>query len=545
MPRPVRRAPSSPIVVLSICVWYAALAAVLGKDVNWDLLNYHYYNGYAFVTGRGSFDLAPAQLQTFLNPLLDVPLYFAITHLPPLAVGVLYGFVQGLNGVAVWAMARRLLPIEADKIRDWAAFALALVSGLGAANLCDHGGSMGDTLAGIPVLFSLAFLVRSSERLRDTSNRVALRLAVTAGAIAGIGPGLKLTAFPYAVGIAVGCLFLTQPLSRRVVLCLACGVGVVAGWLLVSGFWLWDLYDRFQSPLFPFFNNLFRSEWAPTDVVRDDRFLPRSVASLVFYPFVWLVDPSVVSEHPFRDLRVPLLYVLSVFLGVRACARRFRAGGGMPSGTVWFLAVAGWAAYVLWLLIFGIYRYLGPLDWLTSLGLTLALHEILPTVRRGAIIVATLALMTLTTKPLFYGRAGWATSYFDVTIPPLSKERPRLVIIAGLEPVGFLVPHFPPDVRFVRIEGMTLGGARADRFEGLVARAVASHSGAMYLLGPGPETEPTLEKALARLGLRRTEPCRSVGVPNPLPPPPYALVRPGYVTRPLIAPLLICRVGRG
>ena len=50
-------------------------AFVLKQDVNWDLQNYHFYNAWAFVHQRLGWDIAPAQLQTYHNPLLDLPYY--------------------------------------------------------------------------------------------------------------------------------------------------------------------------------------------------------------------------------------------------------------------------------------------------------------------------------------------------------------------------------------------------------------------------------------------------------------------------------------
>jgi hypothetical protein len=47
-----------------------AAAVALGQDTNWDLRNYHLYNGYAALTGRLDRDIAPAQIQTYLNPTL-------------------------------------------------------------------------------------------------------------------------------------------------------------------------------------------------------------------------------------------------------------------------------------------------------------------------------------------------------------------------------------------------------------------------------------------------------------------------------------------
>src|SRR5262245_35908281 len=106
------RTPPAWLAVLVLCGTSSLLATVVGKDVNWDLFNYHFYNGYAFLTDRAHKDIAPAQLQTFLNPLLDVPLYLAISHLSPIVVGLVYGFVQGFNAVAVWLIGKALLPID-------------------------------------------------------------------------------------------------------------------------------------------------------------------------------------------------------------------------------------------------------------------------------------------------------------------------------------------------------------------------------------------------------------------------------------------------
>jgi hypothetical protein len=44
-------------------------ALLLGQDASWDLRDYHYYNPYAFLNNRMSFDVAPAQLQTYYNPI--------------------------------------------------------------------------------------------------------------------------------------------------------------------------------------------------------------------------------------------------------------------------------------------------------------------------------------------------------------------------------------------------------------------------------------------------------------------------------------------
>src|SRR5437879_5888584 len=40
-----------------------------GVDINWDLRNYHYFNGYALVHWRYDTDIAPEGHEWFLNPI--------------------------------------------------------------------------------------------------------------------------------------------------------------------------------------------------------------------------------------------------------------------------------------------------------------------------------------------------------------------------------------------------------------------------------------------------------------------------------------------
>src|SRR3954454_5856595 len=50
---------------IPVFIWISPLLAGLlslhmGKSMAWDLLHYHYYNGYAFLTNRLNFDILPA-----------------------------------------------------------------------------------------------------------------------------------------------------------------------------------------------------------------------------------------------------------------------------------------------------------------------------------------------------------------------------------------------------------------------------------------------------------------------------------------------------
>jgi hypothetical protein len=53
-----------------------------GQDINWDLLNYHYFTGYTLLDGNFKYDIAPSGLQSFLNPVPNVLAYLALSQLP-------------------------------------------------------------------------------------------------------------------------------------------------------------------------------------------------------------------------------------------------------------------------------------------------------------------------------------------------------------------------------------------------------------------------------------------------------------------------------
>ena len=79
---------------------FACLAGGLGAlhfgfALEWDLLNYHLYNPHALMTGRQAIDIAPAQLQTFLNPALHLPMYLVFRYTNAALLVFIIGVIQG------------------------------------------------------------------------------------------------------------------------------------------------------------------------------------------------------------------------------------------------------------------------------------------------------------------------------------------------------------------------------------------------------------------------------------------------------------------
>ena len=75
----------------------AVYAVFLGKDANSDFRNFHYYGCYCLLHGRIGVDVYAAQFGQYLNPVAYLPFCWAVDHLRPIRVGILFGALAGLN----------------------------------------------------------------------------------------------------------------------------------------------------------------------------------------------------------------------------------------------------------------------------------------------------------------------------------------------------------------------------------------------------------------------------------------------------------------
>ena len=143
---------------------------------------------------------------------------------------------------------------------------------------------------------------------------------------------------------------------------------ILAGFALSYGYWGMMLWQRFQNPFFPYFNDIFRSGYWEPVAFFDAKFRPSTLARWFTLPFGLVERNRLVSEVDLRDPRLALLCVFSVVLAI-AMLRESRAAGmrymtavqrAMPQ-SVRLLAVFAGAAYVTWLVV-TIYRYAIPLE---------------------------------------------------------------------------------------------------------------------------------------------------------------------------------------
>jgi hypothetical protein len=305
----------------------AAVTLVLGRDTSWDLRNYHYYNAFALLEGRWALDLAPARMHSFLHPGLDLPFYL-LTQSPlnawPRVISVLQAGYAGLLAFLVLAVAN--LACHGVAWRATAASALVALFGLtGAATLPEVGTTYNDIQVGCLVIGALLALLLAPAAEEADQLGKADRLRLLAGVLAGAATGLKLTAAFFAPALAIVALLAMRggigPRARAASLLTA---ATMLSFLVVYGPWGWFLWERFDNPFGPMFNDVFRSPLFPLEGQRDERFLPDSLAEALIYPFLWAHrSEELVLEPSLADPRFAIgLSAVLLAVAIRAYSRR-------------------------------------------------------------------------------------------------------------------------------------------------------------------------------------------------------------------------------
>src|SRR5262249_37796312 len=149
--------------------------------------------------------------------------------------------------------------------------------------LAELGTTFNDNVVGAFVLAAL--LVALGCLPADTPHGRRLTGFAAAGLLLGAGLGFKMAHAACGPALLLG-LFVAVPRWRQKLLaCVVCGVATVCGFLLPNGFWMPRLWGRFHNPVFPYYNQIFRSPYLPHLATHAGGGFPTTWTEVFFYPF--------------------------------------------------------------------------------------------------------------------------------------------------------------------------------------------------------------------------------------------------------------------
>ena len=334
----------------------AFLGACFMYENKWDFTNYHYYGPWAFLRGRIGYDIAPASVNTYFNPLIDMPFYFMAKYFGdfPQFVSAVWGCFYGVLLFVFYKICVLFLG-AGNRLRCLKIALAMLIGGSGYAVFFQISTTTNEIQTAILVLWGFYLLVKGLTCGKTTS-------FVFAGFLFGMAMGLKLTAVIYCVSAGVSLIFLFRNMERPLFKISVFAFFGLTGFLLCNGYWMWLMWTHFDNPFFPFANAIFKSEYYVFFNYSDTRFLPKNWIQFIFYPFFWIVhNERYVSELTFIDPRFAILWLIAfVWLLLFICGKTQTS---LPNK---FLYLFMFMSYVVWLSLFSIIRYLIPVEMLAA-----------------------------------------------------------------------------------------------------------------------------------------------------------------------------------
>jgi len=486
---------------LTIAFW-GCYVLWLGKDTSWDFRNYHWYIPYAFLNGRDGIDMLVAHQATYYNPFQDIPFYVLAIHTPAWFALFTLGAVQGANVVPLYILGRQTLRIEEYKL---GAAGLALLGQTGGLGLNMFGTTYHDNTMSIFILSSIAILVVQRKRLNEGPLWQVAAIAALAGFLTGSTVGLKLPETPFALGLAAALVALGGDWKHQATRIAAGGLAGLIGVVLFMGYWTLHMQHLTGNPLFPYFNDVFKSPLALPGAYRDMRFLPTHFWIAAAFPVLFSINWAVADDIPFRDIRVMLAYITVIgAVIVWLAGRRSKDPLVIPEAALPILAFAG-VSYLVWLKLFAIYRYIVLLEMLGPLLVAIAIG-LLPIPRRFQLI--TLAILFLATAAAthveYIERSPISDPFVQADVPKIAHPEKAMVLLTGNGPLGFIAPSFPRNIALLRIDGWMVQPQDGTRLTRTMKNRVVghlAHGGDLYVLSDAYDMGRTRD-ALVGYGLR-------------------------------------------
>lgn len=424
-----------------------------GKDINWDFLNYHLYSSYLMVGDRWEKDFFAASVQSYLNPISYIPIYFMVMSGIPDILMALALISPGLFSVwLLWKLSEELVPDPENNISIILLMvALASTTSLW---LIVVGSTFNDSLSCAITLGSLLLLLKSTRKKW-------IRLAF-AGGLAGISVGIKLTNGSYILPILMMYFFLQRKESCKNIIqgAFILGGGIIIGFLMAHGYWSWKLWGEFGNPFFPFFNGVFQSSDFLPENLQDRRFMGDSWIGIFTLPFKMpMMQPWIYNEASAPEIKMAIVFSLMPVAAIiylfnkfsEKISENYQSTEKLIAVTLFILV-----SYGIWSTSSRIGRY-AIFVWMSA-GVIIPAWLYLIFNQSVARILSLFFLiiqcfLNATAGITHWSPVAWGGEWFRPEIPKILTEKPHTVITTALQTFSAIAPFTHPENRWSSVTG--------------------------------------------------------------------------------------------
>lgn len=345
-------------------IFGACLCAYLRFDFLWDFVNYHYYNAWKFWEHPDNLTIysLPGGMNTLLNPLLDVPLYLLIKYfndLPHLIYAV-QGLWFGTLIFLFWKIC--FLFFNKDNIKNLFAIIIStIIAVTGHSVWFQAGSSTNEIQVAVPVMSVLYFLFKyvKYQLLQKWWKFILL------GLVMGTALGLKQTCLSYAFASGFAMLICYRYFNYPKLYIFLYALGGLIGFLIVHGYFMYQLYLAYGNPFLPALSNILSPEWFGYRTLIDTKFIPKGL-SVFYYPYI-MEDKA--AEIHVSEKRYIVFYTLFILFFLKSLYDKWhhRRIAFFTDRLNCFAIIFLIISYVIWIKIFGILRYFVIIEMLSAI----------------------------------------------------------------------------------------------------------------------------------------------------------------------------------
>ncbi len=419
----------------------------LGFDYDWDTRDYHLYNPYAFLNGRIGFDIMPASIMSYYNPLLDMFFYLVTIHLndyPNLAA-----FILGLSYGLLLYMVFKISEIVFN-MHPFSKLLSFLTMFLCSTSLCllvIVGRPSHDIFEAFLILLSLWLLLYNWEK---KGNCVPIILS---GIVMGAVVGFKYIYAPAAIGAFLALCFYRKLFKNPYKDLLIFSLSGACGFLIVNGFWMLELYQTFGNPIMPHFSEIFKNEWINSAIKIQNE--DANYCSHIKNSRLWILLTNHLKDD--RYLLVYIVFVLNLFIWKKGNNDEMKKQCGINAEYGNFLLLFSIFFIIFIFKMAIIFRYMLPVIALSGILVVVFIHKFLWVVHlrkhlyRNAFI---LILCIFSVAVLHYDKDGYKRKMRRYPIREkvfIAQDAniPDNAIVMVVPTSGIVVPYQNPKARYV------------------------------------------------------------------------------------------------
>lgn len=306
-------------IFLILWLFYSAISMINPVMPDWDWMNYYNYSAWAVLNDRFNVDFFVANSRTCVNPLCNLINYLLMTKLNNHPM--VFFTLTSLDMSFLMFFAYKIINcLTAEITKSWLKNTFLIFSLLFVCysplviNESDF--SRSDAFVGAFLLAGFYLFIKNYFNVSQSKSKGWL---IASGVLFGVALGLKLSVYSYVVALAVLFFVFESDFKQKLKKFCLWGIGVFVAFFAVDGWWIAKCWSVFKNPLFPYFNNIFRSpflessNWLPNEYFSTT---PRNIFEIIFCPILRGDDFVFFIENGCFEPRFGIVYFSLIILFV-------------------------------------------------------------------------------------------------------------------------------------------------------------------------------------------------------------------------------------